>query len=191
MLSLILCTLYVISFALAEEVISTSSGWIITYDDSKMIANKDNIQRNIPIYIEDNDENDDRLCPEEFSMTFLSIVGDLVSYEESYFQYCDGMAHPNTSVHFRTYDLTKGTHVDLRTWYTEKQIFAGLLSDGFIQKHLTGQPQSLKEYYDMVPNLCEADLTDVVDSFAFHHITENQVAIRIGLPAGCQALGEI
>jgi hypothetical protein len=119
----------------------------------------------------------------------LSIVGNLVSFSVESNGYSEGAAHPWHSRHFKTINAKTRGEVSLTDIFSEEEILQALLQDGVIQKRLNGRnPASLKELLEMDLGNCDFRLDgDALTGFAFHHVKNGQVAVRLGLTHGCEA----
>jgi hypothetical protein len=115
-----------------------------------------------------------RGCSYERRFTLLSVVGPLVSFQDDYYSYCQGWAHPSVDIRFTTVDLAKpgealyvsppesgpfdldlaklGKVARLTDYFPEKEVLRALLNDAVIKEALANQslpqpPQSLDELY--------------------------------------------
>lgn len=111
-------------------------------------------------------------CDYERNFVVLSVVGTLVSFEDSYYVGCEREAHPSIDTRFTTIDLAKsgdllyalgqdtpmmdvdltssGKIVKLTDYFAEVDILRALLADRVVQKALatlkiTMQPQTIEE----------------------------------------------
>lgn len=122
----------------------------------------------------------------------LSVVGPYVSYEYQYWHSGngpEGPPHPAWGRYFRAFDIRTNSNVSLLDFYDEKVILNALLKDKFIQRMIKGRKfNTLKELF--TSTRMDYDIEDEIDvefsegslsSFAFHHIKDSKVAIRIGL----------
>jgi hypothetical protein len=141
----------------------------------------------------------------ERSLEVLSVVGPIVSISDN--SGCDcGGAHPSAATVYRALDLSKpgeadlgyegykkhGKMVQLTDYFPEADIFRALLADSLIQKALKSsgkrRPATLAAlmkaiYLQPVPvEECAYELSDdLLTRFAFHHLENGQVAVRLGL----------
>jgi hypothetical protein len=135
----------------------------------------------------------------------LSVVGPIVSISDN--SGCDcGGAHPSAATIYRALDLSKSGEVDLgyegyqkhgkmaqlTDYFPEADILKALLADSLIQKALKSSgkrrpatlPALMKAIYlQPVPvGECAYELSDdLLTRFAFHHLENGQVAVRLGL----------
>jgi hypothetical protein len=121
------------------------------------------------------------------SYEIASLVGPFLSVAESL--YWEGGAHPGHLARLVTVNLDTGrSPVLLTDIFPEKDIVRALLKDRFIRKHATGR---LPGTLDDIRNLdggCEVGFDLINESFVFHHVRGDEVAVRIGLPHGCEAM---
>lgn len=124
----------------------------------------------------------------------LSLVSGLLSYVATRSTSCEMEAHPGADTKFVTLDLAKDAQpVALDALFPEAAIVSALRADKLIRRalgnasqHMTSLAQ-LHEALESGPTVLESDLcygvpTDVLSSFAFHHVESGRVAVRIGLP---------
>ena len=127
--------------------------------------------------------------PQESSRYDLaSLVGPLLSVKESL--YWEGGAHPGHLTRMETVNLdTDKSPVLLTDLFPETALLAALLKDRIIQKSLAGQkPKTIRELIQMADGGCEIGFHLLNESFAFHHIRKDRVAVRIGLSHGCEVM---
>jgi hypothetical protein len=133
----------------------------------------------------------------EVSFAPLSAVGSLLSYERD--DYWDGGAHPSGGESFVTVDARDPAHPLLLTdLFPATQIRHVLLSDPIVQHVLTREkiapPLTLQE---LVKSLAgkefggEGDMKysfpeNLLADFAFHHVENGNVAVRLLLPHGSE-----
>jgi len=121
----------------------------------------------------------------------LSVVGPYVSYQADY--YYEGGAHPSYGTGFIAYNLNTDTVVQLQEIFDEKDIVAALQKDKFVQKYLTAEKyydySSLQSLFDHLDGECAYYFSmDNLSHFAFHHVKEDMVGVRIGISYGCEAM---
>jgi hypothetical protein len=134
-------------------------------------------------------------CEADDATQVLSVVGPIVSREDSYAGNCPGTAHPFASRTYSTFDLRTGKEADLRDWFPEDAIRKALLGDRLVQKALDVDHPGLPTLTTLLvaldgtqsPDCLYFFEKDMVKHFAFHHVKGNQVAVRIGLTHGCEA----
>ena len=127
--------------------------------------------------------------PKEASRYDLaSLVGPLLSVKASL--YWEGGAHPGHLTRLETINLETGkSPVLLTDLFPETTLLAALLKDQIIQKSLAGRkPKTIEELIKITDGGCEVDFRFLNESFAFHHIQGDRVAVRIGLPHGCEVM---
>lgn len=131
----------------------------------------------------------------EISWQLLSVVGPIVSFEQSGGGYIKGTAHPYAYREYHAVDLRrKGLRARLTDYFPPEAIHQALMGDRLVQKALAGKPRPrtleglLKALDGYVSDDCTyAFSDDMLKSFAFHHLKGDQVAVRIGLTHGCEA----
>ena len=113
----------------------------------------------------------------------LSIVGPYISYENEYSS--GGGAHPSYGKQYITYNLETNNKANLLDIFEKSDILEALLNDKIIQQHLSKMdPKDLDELFH---HLYFEDLDfgkHILKQFAFHHIKNNKVAVRIGVTHG-------
>ena len=127
--------------------------------------------------------------PQESSRYDLSsLVGPLLSVKATL--YWEGGAHPGHLTRLETINLETGkSPVLLTDLFPETMLLAALLKDQIIQKSLAGgKPKTIQELIRMANGGCEIGFHLLNESFAFHHIQRDRVAIRIGLSHGCEVM---
>jgi hypothetical protein len=73
--------------------------------------------------------------------------------------------------------------------FPKTTILNALLKDRVAEKSPAGRkPKTIKKLVRTADGGCEIGFHLLNESFAFHHIRNNRVAVRIGLPHGCEAL---
>jgi len=167
-----------------------SSGvWQITYNIGT--ASAVNLKNNTKIIIykdkntkTDAAKNNGYWMEEKFQL--LSVVSKYVSFQRTF--YSEGGAHPSYGKEFRTVDLDKnGTTVSLKNIFTDKDLFEALMKDKIISTHLSNSPSSLDGLFNVINGGCEMDLSEtMLNSFGFHHVNSDSIAIRIGIGSGCE-----
>lgn len=136
----------------------------------------------------------DNTCEYKRDFTLLSVVGSLASLEDAESISCSSMPHPSGTTQFTTIDLANsGQPVKLTDWFLEADILKALLADPLIQKALlqdqmNAPPKTLMALFELLEwsnienQSCEYYLDQqLLTQFAFHHVKNNQVAIRLSL----------
>jgi hypothetical protein len=135
----------------------------------------------------------------------LSIVGTLVAYRQSGGGYTPGAAHPTRYDVLTVRDLArKDVTPSLLDYYSEKQIVQALKADPYVRKFANPEGSfaqattlsALVEALDLEwakehgeAGDCAYDVwftTEMVGRFFFHHMTKDQVAVRIEIPPGSE-----
>jgi hypothetical protein len=135
-------------------------------------------------------EGETKYMQQEFN-NMLSIVGPYISYQSDY--YYEGGAHPSYGTGFLAYNMKTDTVVRLQDIFDEKDILDALQKDEFIQKYLTAEKyydyNTLKSLFDHLDGECAYYFSmDNLSHFAFHHVKEDMVGVRIGISYGCEAM---
>ena len=130
-------------------------------------------------------------CWAEGKYRLLSLVGQAVSYEYAYGSFC-GQAHPAGETRFVTLDAQTGHPMPLTTWFAEGDILAALAKDPYVKKCLgTKPPTSLDRWIDdMAGDDAHPGLPlrpETLESYAFHHVEGDRVAVRLDLVAADEA----
>ena len=192
----LLVSLVLISSAtLAQLRTVQSDGWEVSWDDSIGVATRG--YNRVVLY------GDPKLleCEDEVLRgRVLSLVGSLVSFETFHSFYCEGAASPRAIRRFQTIDLHTGKEVDIRLLVPDSLLVAALKQNKVIREALK-QPSFWIEEVDIegFPDLysiiesggggCEIGFGYIGTSFAFHHRRGDQIAVKFGLPHGCEAMG--
>ncbi len=125
-----------------------------------------------------------------YTFRLLSVVGPVLSYEESENCACGG-AHPSAFTRFHAVDLNTGRPVKIDTLFAPNEIFRALAADRIVRKALPpgAHPQTLPallkalEFQSVTIDDCSYLFTnDILDSFAFYDIAGPRVAVRLSLP---------
>jgi hypothetical protein len=130
----------------------------------------------------------------ECSITPLSVVGTLVSYERDYAW--EGGAHPSGAITYITVDVSKPYRpLKLTDFFSDSAILKALLTDPIIQKVMTREKIAAPKTSAALVKLLnfknfggEDDdkygfSEDLLSRFAFHHVdlTNGQVAVRLNI----------
>jgi hypothetical protein len=153
------------------------------------------------------DSEDQDVCEFERTFRVVSLVGSVLTLETTYYLGCGG-AHPDGNARFVAIDLakpraakTRGLTDDeslpanlatLTDYFPEAEILRALLADSLIQKALEGKrPKTLAallkicaEDFPTVAQdekLCFTVERDLLTRFAFHHLENGKIAVRLGL----------
>ncbi|MEK6796268.1 MAG: hypothetical protein AABZ39_15925 [Spirochaetota bacterium] len=166
-------------------------GWKIYWSEGAAIA-VNSMKESVTIFRDYNDEKDKKKNDGYWSSrnyTMLSIAGTIVCYRCDW--YGEGGAHPSSGSTFAAVDLAEGSNEMLLTdVFTAEEIYGVLIEDPVIQKTLSGEtPKNLNGVFSMADGGCEMDISArMLGSFAFHHVKDGSVAIRIGIPHGCETM---
>ena len=130
---------------------------------------------------------------EERKCRILSVVGTLISYQLDY--YHEGGAHPSYGSYYKTVDLERGKKpITLTMLFPEKDVVKALKGDRVIKKALSKERGrgkgigTLKSLLAHIDGGCKMSFLSIPSSFAFHHVKGGEVALRIGLPHGCEVM---
>lgn len=141
-------------------------------------------------------------CVNEQKAKILSVVGPIVSMERSEYSNCPGAAHPNVTTWYVAVDVAKPDKMlKLTDFFEEKDILSALLDDAIVKKTLEranifDRPKSLEDlmkHLTASPPDCHYQFSDdLLTRFAFHHLENSSVAVRLGLSHGIEACrGEV
>jgi hypothetical protein len=134
------------------------------------------------------------------SFQLLSVVGSIVSYDDTEYCACGG-AHPSMTDEYRAIDLAQPGKVGdkksrkaakLNDLFPESDLLKALLADPLIRKAVQAskkpEPQTLAKlmeailYQDIESGDCGYSVKEnQLSQFAFHHVEGDQVAIRLSL----------
>ena len=73
--------------------------------------------------------------------------------------------------------------------FSEVDLFEALYNNEFVKKHLIDT--NLRDLNDLWQNLdggCDFYFGGVLENFAFHHLEQDHVALRIGVSYGCESM---
>jgi hypothetical protein len=124
----------------------------------------------------------------------LSMVGPYLSLEVASGGYWPGAAHPSAITIFEVVDLgDTGRRASLERIFPEADLLSALLADKIVQTQLGDSGPRPKTLAALVKALAESDnpceysfATDLLSHFAFYDVVGGKVAVRIGLPYGCE-----
>jgi hypothetical protein len=131
-------------------------------------------------------------CEGDQTLRLLSVVGSIVSYEESEGTTCEGAAHPSAITLYAAVDAAHpGKKVRLTDLFPDADVLRALVADSVVKRHL---PKTLPKTTDaLVEALADSEQEceyafgkDLLTRFAFHHVEGDRVAVRIGLSHGCE-----
>ena len=164
---------------LGKSYLNGEDNWDIRWSDDYGIADS------TVLYVEERWDNTEN----SFSGKVLSIVGPYISFQVVSSGYSEGAAHPWHVQYYETKNISNGKKVKLTDLFEEEEVFKALLNDSVIKKALgDNNPKDLNELFKQVDGKCDFYLDeDSLNSFAFHHIKGEMVAIRLGLKHGCEA----
>ena len=139
-------------------------------------------------------------CKYNRSFILLSVVGTIASLQDSEDFYCQGTPHPTIETRFMSIDLAKSARkAKLTDLFAEADILKALLADSVIKSALkqaksSQLPTTLKalhetlEWTEIPIKKCTYYLpADFLTQFAFHHVNDNQIAIRVNLQPSAPA----
>ena len=162
------------------------------------------------------DKNDPTAnCDYERTFALLSVVGSIMSFDDGYYADCNG-AHPSTYSRITAVDLAKPASilytddpgndvqatdlkhpnkiVKLTDYFPEAGVLKALIDNKTIQPLLKERPNSIASLISMVQQSgmeikdCPYDLPqDFLTRFAFDHLVESNVVVKVSLPASGQA----
>lgn len=143
-------------------------------------------------------------CTRETDVAVLSIVGSLLSYRETRNTSCAGQAHPDGETIYATINVAvagERSRVVLDALFPQAAIATALRADKVVQNSLgsakvgTGLADLVQALADAPPVVsdaaCYAFPKDVLARFAFHHVSDGRVAVRIGVPGAGTCLTQL
>jgi hypothetical protein len=116
-------------------------------------------------------------CNGEVHGKILSIVGSVVSWEVRESGMCEGAAHPYESRTWTTRDLDRNADLSLYEIFGKATIDKALADDKFLADSKNDPDAD-----------CKFTLDAFDKHFAFFDVKPGQVAVRIGLGYGCEAM---
>ena len=149
-------------------------------------------------------------CSYEQTFRLLSVVGSIVSYRVDEYSYCGsgeggpGWAHPSTNISYHVIDLNYPTRqIKLWLYYSEGEILKALMADPLVKKAMPdnkskNRPKTIDALVETFaheglslqplaatpesPEGCAYTFPDeILTQFAFHHLENNKVAVRLRL----------
>ena len=131
-------------------------------------------------------------CEYQRKFRLLSVVGNIGNLGESEYVKCQGTAPPSSETRLTAVDFAKGGKlVKLTDFFAESDILKALLADNLLKNalaHSKTPPSTLQALYEglewsaITIRNCEYGLSEYfLSQFAFHHLSRNQVAIRLNL----------
>ncbi len=128
-------------------------------------------------------------CTIDSAHELQSVVGPIISFLGDFGADCEGAAHPSAATRFVVFDARTGKELPITTWFNEATILAALKADPIVAKTIKGmQINSLSDLAKKAATECEFSYFGLENSYAFHHLKGNQVAIRFGLSHGCEVM---
>lgn len=142
-------------------------------------------------------------CVTESKVVVLSVVGSIVSYLETRTSHCEREAHPSGETRITSLDLAglgapeasggRAKPIKLTDLFSEGSVFAALRKDSVVREALERTDDAPTTLGALVRALsssppvlddkrCYAFPDDLLARFAFHHLEQNMVAVRIGIP---------
>ncbi len=168
-------------------------------------------QRQFEAFKRDNiEDNRNSICSYALTVRLLSVVGSLLSYEETKDTYCKSATgnwvwpHPSYETTYHVIDLNDPSkEVELTNLFSEDEILKALLGDPVVKKALGDRrtrkaPKTIAELINVfemeglsleplagtaeAPRGCTFTLPeDILKQFAFHHLEDGKLAVRISL----------
>jgi hypothetical protein len=155
-------------------------------------------------------------CEYEQRFRLLSVVGPILSYELSEDSYCKdadgswGWPHPDSGVRYSVIDLNHpGERVSLTSLFPKASILKALLNDPLVRRALMARgapaPGTLSDFARLIEDSTPLELEptggtkqaprgcpfrlpdDFLSQFAFHHVEDGMVAVRLILEPGVGA----
>ena len=170
-----------------DSAVTTSTGWRVVVANGMGAATRSG--RTVVLFADEEETQEDQPEPKGSWHRILSAVGSIVSIENSY--YYEGGAHPSYGTIWKTVDLEAGESGNLAAIFPEDEILAALRADRIVREAYRGgeEPGSLFELIDNLDGGCDMRFSrDMLADYAFHHVREDRVAVRIGLTHGCEVM---
>ncbi len=135
-------------------------------------------------------------CTNETTVTLLSLVGSIMSIQCSEYTECPMAAHPGAQTWYESFDFANPDRkLTLAHFFNEEDIYQALLGDPLVRKTMAADgitdqnlPATLSKFITLLSNgsrECEYEFSDdLLSRFAFHHIEQGKVAVRLGLSHG-------
>jgi hypothetical protein len=148
-------------------------------------------------------------CSYDRTFTVLSVVGPVISLRDNNYSACERAAHPGGETRYTAIDLARdgsvfykqdqmdvdlanpGKVAKLTDIFDETDILNALLADPLVREALAGsenKPRSLDEFVEAFAGAsgvtgkhCYSVAEDMFTRFAFHHLENGKVAVRLGL----------
>jgi hypothetical protein len=134
------------------------------------------------------------------AMTYtpLSLVGSLLSYSQE--DYMEGGAHPTGGTRYVTIDAARPKHpLKLTDLFADADVLRALLADAVVQRvrrqeNITNVPTTSADLIQQLTGQTFTDAEDnvygfaanLLENFAFHHLENNTVAIRLCVAHGTE-----
>jgi hypothetical protein len=144
-------------------------------------------------------------CVYQRNFTLLSVVGSIISFRDNYYSSCEGEAHPAGETRYTAIDLAKpgavsykdemefdlsdpGKAVKLTDIFDETDIFNALRADSLVREAYADSPEGPRSLSELVESFggsvsekhCYSVDRDLFTRFAFHHLENGKVAVRLG-----------
>ncbi|MCM0080104.1 hypothetical protein L4X63_00710 [Geomonas sp. Red32] len=170
---------------------ASSFSWGVVKSGAKIVATNRMTKRTFTVFADSEEEGTveggNRAFESGTSYEVVSLVGPVLSVCESW--YSDSGAHPSYGSRFRTVNLDRGKEeLSLTDIFDESEVLTALLKDRIIGKHLGKVTPKRLADLEALDGGCEIDFQGLNRSFAFHHLKGGAVAVRIGLPHGCEVM---
>jgi hypothetical protein len=139
-----------------------------------------------------------RGCEQSRELSVLSLVGTIVSYQQVDEVSCPGTAHPGAQTRYQTLNLARPDQLSLLPdLFPEASVLKSLLAEPTIRAALrdlkpANPPSTTRQLVALLTQWsgsCAYSFPpDLLSRFAFHHLEGGNVAVRIGLSHGCEAM---
>jgi hypothetical protein len=137
-------------------------------------------------------------CEQSRELSVLSLVGTIVSYQQADDVSCPGTAHPAAQTRYQSLNLARPAQPPLLTdLFSEASVLKSLLAEPTIRAALRDLnpaklPSTTRQLVALLTQwsgACDYSFPkDLLSRFAFHHLEGGNVAVRIGLSHGCEAM---
>lgn len=167
-----------------------SMSWDVRKTGEMIVAENRMTRHSFTVFQDTREEKDvdGEIRSSEMSYDIVSLVGPVLTVFEH--RYLDTGVHPSYGGFFKVINLDKGHQMlSITDLFDEAVVLNALLNDRVVRKAIGNNlPKSLEELAQMADGGCEISFHELARSFAFHHIKGDAVAIRFGLPHGCEAM---
>jgi hypothetical protein len=183
----------------------SSNSWLLIWYEGMLVSSRSGATGLDTLYVSYSDTTFSREDPSEpdtlmnlFSMTYatVSVVGNCVSYQESFNG--DGGAHPICGISYHTLELgdkqegarLADLRVNLADIFPEREILRALMADTLLQRYRLPdlRPRDLADFINNLGGGCEVELAHLLTSWSVYDCTSDSTIIEFGLTHGCEVM---